>query len=164
MPGIIFISVWAEGWKAIIIQLTDKKTIGISMYQITDEEFEQVIEETLKEMPAEFIDALENICIVAEDEPSPSDLMSVQRRNNPNGPTGITRRGELLGLYHGINIQKRGTHYAMVEPDMITIFKGPHERVSTSREDIFERISKTVIHEIGHYFGLDDKRLREMGY
>ena len=131
------------------------------MFEITDEEFEQAIEDTLRDMPSEFIDAMENICIVAENEPSASDLMTVQRRKNANG---VQVRGELLGLYHGVNILKRGPHYGMVEPDMITIFKRPHERISYSREEVLERVSKTVIHEIGHYFGLDDKRLREMGY
>ena len=131
------------------------------MYQITDEEFEQAIENALEAIPDEFTDALENVCIVAEDEPTPADFASVR---DPKYPTGTRRGTELLGLYHGVNIQRRSIYYEMVEPDMITIFKGPHERVCNSYEQLITQIAKTVIHEIGHYFGLDDKRLHEIGY
>ena len=131
------------------------------MYEISDEEFEQAIENAIEAIPSEFIDDLENVCIVAEDEPSPQDFAAIK---DPKYPTGTKRHGELLGLYHGINITRRSIYYDMVEPDMITIFKGPHERVCNSYEQIITQIAKTVIHEIGHYFGLDDDRLHEIGY
>ena len=73
--------------------------------------------------------------------------------------------GELFGLYEGIALTERGEDYGMCPvPDVITIFKGPHERSFDSREEVVEEIGKTVIHEIGHYFGLDDDKLYEMGY
>ena len=131
------------------------------MYEISEEEFEQAIENAIEAIPDEFIDALENVCIVAEDEPTPADFAAVR---DPKHPTGTERHGELLGLYHGISMTRRTEYYEMVEPDMITIFKGPHERVSYTYEQIITQIAKTVIHEIGHYFGLDDDRLHEIGY
>lgn len=72
---------------------------------------------------------------------------------------------ELFGLYEGIALTERGEDYGMCPvPDVITIFKGPHERSFDSREQVVQEIGKTVIHEIGHYFGLDDDKLYEMGY
>lgn len=131
------------------------------MYEISEEEFEQAIENAVEAIPSKFLDQMENVCIVAEDEPSPEDFATVR---NPKYPTGTRRGVELLGLYHGVNITRRSEYYQMVEPDMITIFKGPHERVCNSYEQLITQIAKTVIHEIGHYFGLDDDRLHEIGY
>ena len=131
------------------------------MYEISDEEFEMAIDNAVEAIPQKFLDQMENVCIVAEDEPLPEDFATIR---NPKYPTGTKRRGELLGLYHGVNITRRSEYYQMVEPDMITIFKGPHERVCNSYEQIITQIAKTVIHEIGHYFGLDDARLHEIGY
>ena len=70
----------------------------------------------------------------------------------------------LLGLFDGLSIVERADGYDDDLPDVITIFKGPHERCFDSREEVVEEIGKTVIHEIGHYFGIDDDRLYEMGY
>ena len=131
------------------------------MYQISEEEFEQAIENAIEAIPSKFVKDLENVTIVAEDEPTPAHFAAI---TNPKYPTGTKRHGELLGLYHGINITRRSEFYQMVEPDMITIFKGPHERVCNSYEQIITQIAKTVIHEVGHYFGLDDDRLHEIGY
>ena len=71
---------------------------------------------------------------------------------------------ELLGLYDGVSLPDRADGYDGDVPDVITVFKGPHERCFGSRAEIVEEIGKTVVHEIGHYFGIDDARLYEMGY
>ena len=71
---------------------------------------------------------------------------------------------ELLGLYDGVSLPDRADGYDSDVPDVITVFKGPHERCFGSRAEIVEEIGKTVVHEIGHYFGIDDARLYEMGY
>ena len=131
------------------------------MYEISTEEFGMAIDNAIEAIPSKFLDQMENVCIVAEDEPTAADFASI---TNPKYPTGTKRHGELLGLYRGINITRRSIYYDMAEPDMITIFKGPHERVCNSYEQIITQIAKTVIHEVGHYFGLDDKRLHEIGY
>ena len=131
------------------------------MYTMTGEEFEQAIEDALDEMPEQFLDALDNIVIIAEDEP---DEYHLSAGEDPETLAGAYQEGELLGLYEGVNLVERADGYEMDAPDVITFFKGPHERLFETREEIVPEIGKTVIHEIGHYFGIDDERLEEMGY
>lgn len=69
----------------------------------------------------------------------------------------------MLGFYDGIPLTERDGYYDAVIPDMIYVFKGPHERSFGSRERIVEEIRKTVAHEVGHYFGLDDAELYRLG-
>ena len=123
------------------------------MYQMTDEEFEQAAEEALEALPEQFVSALDNVAIIIEDEPTESQ--DVQGAG--------THTGEVLGYYDGIPLTERDGGYDFVVPDVIYIFKGPHERSFNTRERIVEEIGKTVAHEIGHYFGLDDEELRRLG-
>ncbi len=125
------------------------------MFPMTDEEFEGAVQEALDGMPDQFMDALENVAIMVQDEPEPYQLEELGTEGEP---------GELLGLYEGVNLLERADGYDMDLPDVITIFKGPHERLFSSRDEVVSQARKTVIHEIGHYFGLDDDRLHEMGY
>ena len=70
-----------------------------------------------------------------------------------------------MGLYSGIAMTERGDYYGYGEfPDTITIFKGPHERMGLSHADTIEEIRRTVVHEIAHYFGMDEEQVDEMGY
>lgn len=131
------------------------------MYLMSDEEFENVIEEALETIPEKFLEALENVAIVMEDEP---DDYHFETLDEPESLGGSLYEDELLGLYDGIPLTERDGYYDGDIPDVITIFKGPHERSFGSREEVVEEIGKTVIHEIGHYFGIDDERLHEMGY
>lgn len=125
------------------------------MFPMTDEEFEGAVQEALDGMPDQFMDALENVAIMVQDEPEAYQLEELGAEDAP---------GELLGLYEGVNLLERADGYDMDLPDVITIFKGPHERLFSSRDEVVSQARKTVIHEIGHYFGLDDDRLHEMGY
>lgn len=130
------------------------------MYRMTDDEFEAAIEEALDLLPERFVAALDNIGVCMEDEPSEEQLAY-------GGWGTETEAGELLGLYEGLSITERGAGYgefAMDLPDLITVFKGPHERSFDSRGEVVGEIRKTVIHEIGHYFGLDEEQLERMGY
>lgn len=131
------------------------------MYRMSDEEFESVIEEALESIPERFLEALENVAIVMEDEPGEYHLDALEA---PDSLGASYFDDELLGLYDGIPLTERDDYYDGDIPDVITIFKGPHERSFASREQMVEEIGKTVIHEIGHYFGIDDERLYEMGY
>ncbi len=124
------------------------------MFQMSDEEFEGAVQEAIDGIPARFMDALDNVAIMVQDEPDPSQRDAV----------GTSAHGELLGLYEGVSLPERAEGYELDAPDVITIFKGPHERAFRGRYEIVEQVRKTVIHEIGHYFGLDDERLHEMGY
>ena len=108
---------------------------------ISDDEFERAIEQVLDDLPERFARVLENVGIVVADEPNERELATM---SNPCG--------ELLGLYGG------------VMPDVITLFKGPHERVCSTQAELRQRIRKTVLHEIGHFFGFDDEYLHSHGY
>lgn len=132
------------------------------MYQMTEDEFEDAVQEAIDNMPDQFLDSMENVAIVVADEPTDEELY----RLDENGESAGVREGdEVLGLYEGVSITERTfADYEGEVPDVITIFKGPHERCFHSREEIVAQVQKTVIHEIGHYFGLDDARLHEMGY
>lgn len=139
------------------------------MDHITDEEFETAIADALDEMPPQFADAMENVAVVMADEPSEEELDELDENGKPAGTRANTpnleEEDELLGLYTGVPITERyfGEYEGEV-PDVITIFKGPHERCFLEHDRILAQVKRTVIHEIGHYFGLDDARLHEMGY
>jgi predicted Zn-dependent protease with MMP-like domain len=76
----------------------------------------------------------------------------------------IERPGSLLlGLYHGIPLTKRGEFYNLVAPDKISIYQEHIEAVCESDDEVREQVRKTVLHELGHYFGIDDDRLHELG-
>lgn len=124
------------------------------MMTISDKEFDRAVQDAVKLVPDKFKKVLENIAITVAPEPSPEQLKEMTHG-----------QGELLGLYQGIPITQRGpSSYAGVLPDVITIFKGPHERVCSDYRQLVVQIEKTVLHEIGHYFGFDDAYLHSHGY
>ncbi|WP_101722436.1 metallopeptidase family protein [Eggerthella timonensis] len=131
------------------------------MHRMTDSEFESAVEEALERIPERFLDALENVAVVVEDEPNDYHLDAL---DDPDCLGASMVDDELLGLYDGVSLPDRADGYDGDIPDVITVFKGPHERCFGSREEVVEEIGKTVVHEIGHYFGIDDARLHEMGY
>ena len=131
------------------------------MHRMTDSEFESAVEEALGCIPERFLDALENVAVVVEDEPNDYHLETLEE---PDCLGASVCDNELLGLYDGVSLPDRADGYDSDVPDVITVFKGPHERCFGSRAEIVEEIGKTVVHEIGHYFGIDDARLYEMGY
>ena len=126
------------------------------MAQLTDEEFEAAVQDALDSIPDEFLDELENVAIVVADEPEMDDY---------EGDGLFTEEGELLGLYDGIALTERDSGYGAGDcPDTITIFKGPHERLSGGKAEILEEVRRTVVHEIAHYFGMDEDQVDDMGY
>jgi len=121
---------------------------------MSEEEFDRIVEEAIDNLPDEFRDALEEIEIVVDEEPSRDQLAKTR--------TG--RRYSLLGLYEGVPLEKRSVFQATHLPDRITLFRRSIEEFCRTREDMVDQIQRTLLHEIGHYFGLNDKRLRELGY
>jgi predicted Zn-dependent protease with MMP-like domain len=95
---------------------------------------------------------MENVDVVIEDRASP-DLLSEMDLRSPS---------DLLGLYQGVPIDRRGFYYGNVLPDKITLFQIPIESTCHTKEEIEEKVRGVVIHEVGHYFGLDDERLEEL--
>lgn len=115
-------------------------------------DFQNLVAEALDELPRRFRRCLRNIAVVVEREPSQELLEDM----------GLWPNGTLLGLYQGIPLPHRGHSYGNVLPDRITIFQKPIEAMGRTRQEIKEAVKETVIHEIGHYFGLDDERLEEL--
>lgn len=126
------------------------------MVRLSDEEFEAAVQDAIDSIPDEFLDELENVAIVIADEPEDEDF---------EGDGYYTEDGDLLGLYDGLALTERDSGYGLGDyPDTITIFKGPHERLEGSREGVLEEVRMTVVHEIAHYFGMDEEQVDEMGY
>lgn len=127
------------------------------MVSLSDEEFESAVQGAIDALPDEFFDELENVAILLADEPQDDDF---------EGDGYYTDEGDLLGLYDGVALTERGDWYGAGNdyPDTITIFKGPHERLSEDRAVVLEEIRKTVVHEIAHYFGMDEDQVSDMGY
>lgn len=118
------------------------------------ERFEKLVRETLDGLPREFKEKLDNIEIVVEDYPDP-ELRKQMKLRSPL---------EILGLYQGIPLRRRGSYYSSVLPDRIIIYQKPIERLCRNDSEVAESVRRVVLHEIGHYFGLDDKRLRELRF
>ncbi|MFA5730041.1 MAG: metallopeptidase family protein [Candidatus Paceibacterota bacterium] len=113
------------------------------------ERFEQLVNEGIKDIPQKFLDKLDNVGIVIEDEPTLEQLKKLKIRKNY----------VLFGLYEGIPKTARW-NYADVLPDKITIFKNPIEESAQSDEEIKKIVKETVWHEIAHHFGMDEKEVR----
>ena len=114
---------------------------------LTRSEFERVVSEALDSLPKRFADLIRNVAIAIEDEPDDGDLERLGGANS-----------ELLGIYRGVALTNR-THDPPLLPDEIAIFRGPINRVTRTRDEAIEQVRKTVLHEIGHYFGLEDEEL-----
>jgi predicted Zn-dependent protease with MMP-like domain len=119
---------------------------------LTQAEFERVVGEALESLPQRFAALVENVVIAVEDEPTADDLESIE--GDADGDS------ELLGIYRGVALTER-THDAPLLPDEIAIFRGPINRVARTREEAVYEVRETVIHELGHYFGLDDDEMPE---
>jgi len=115
--------------------------------------FEKLVNEAIEELPSEFRERLENVVIIVEDGPS-QDLL--ERMEIPPEDT-------LLGLYEGTPLTERGFD-APLYPDRIWIFQQPIEEECDTEDEIREEIKTTIVHEVAHFFGLDDDYLEDLGY
>ena len=122
-------------------------------WRISKEQFERLVEEAVAHIPERFAQALENIVIVVEDEPSDDDLDLLDE------PDEFEEDDELLGIYRGVPLPDRSWSDPGALPDQIAIFRGPILRISETRNDAIDEIRDTGIHEIGHYFGLEDDEM-----
>jgi predicted Zn-dependent protease with MMP-like domain len=122
---------------------------------MTRADFGTLVREAVDALPEEFVRRLENVEIVIEDEPDPDLLRSLGMDS---------RRETLFGLYQGVPLHLRGTSYHGALPDKISIFYRPLVHAYRSPEQLRMQVRQTVIHEIGHFFGLDDETIRDLGY
>jgi predicted Zn-dependent protease with MMP-like domain len=116
---------------------------------MTREDFQRYVDEALATIPPKFREALQNIAIVVEDVPTPDLLAEV----------GIEPPDTLLGLYQGTPLTERPWAHGNALPDKITIFQLPIEEASDDEDDLVVAIGETLIHEIGHYFGLSEEEI-----
>lgn len=126
---------------------------GFVEQKFSPEEFEALVVQALDGLPEFFQEKLQNVEVVVSDRPTPAERRSV----------GL-RPGQLLfGLYQGIPLTKRTSHYGMVLPDKITIFRLPIEQVCRTPAEVVATVQRVVRHELAHHFGISDDRLRELG-
>lgn len=115
------------------------------MLDVTSDQFERLVAEALDSIPPDLASMVENVVVLVEDD-APEDAP------------------DLLGLYEGTPLPERDEWYAGVLPDTIRLFRNPILAVCESLEDVVEEVRITVVHEIAHYFGIDDERLHELGW
>jgi predicted Zn-dependent protease with MMP-like domain len=111
--------------------------------------FEALVESALKQLPRPFKEKMANIAVVVEDWADEATLEEM----------GIEPPDTLYGLYRGIDITRRDTSYGNVLPDTIHIYQGPIEEDCEDEAQMAELVRDVVIHEVGHYFGLDDETM-----
>jgi predicted Zn-dependent protease with MMP-like domain len=123
-------------------------------HRVSRDEFAALVEEALGELPAEFARFLEEVPVEVRDRPSPRQLQAA----------GADTEGLLLGLYTGRPRTRRSVEDSGHMPDVIYIFQEPIEAVSRSRADLIRQVRITVLHEIGHHFGMSEEDLERLGY
>lgn len=122
------------------------------MLEISDDDYEQLINASMDELPQEYITRLNNVAITYEDESSPEQRTKLK----------LNCHQTLYGLYEGIPLTKRNSNYSMVLPDKITLFKLPMLHSSRDLADLKEQVKRTLWHEIAHYYGLDHDRIHSL--
>ena len=113
------------------------------------QQFEAVVFDVMDSLPGWVHDALHNIEVLIEDAPD--------AEQDPEGEG-------LLGLYTGLPLPERGVDYAGELPDIVYIFRLPHLEMALPEDELRQEIAKTLIHEIAHYFGIDDDHLDDIGW
>jgi predicted Zn-dependent protease with MMP-like domain len=116
--------------------------------------FERLVAQAVESLPPRFLRRLENVEVVVEGEPTQEEL----------DHAGVEPGGTLLGLYQGVPQIERGSWYGNMLPDRIVIYQRPIEETARNRREIREEIRITLMHEIGHHFGLGEEELSEAGY
>jgi predicted Zn-dependent protease with MMP-like domain len=112
------------------------------MIEVPRARFEEMVAEALDTLPPELGRLMRNVAVVVEDGTDP----------------------HLLGLYHGVPLTERSSDYSAVLPDKITIFRKAICAVCDTEDDVVDEVRTTVVHEVGHHFGIDDARLHELGW
>ena len=113
------------------------------MVYVAPERFEAMVGEALDGLPAKLGRLMRNVAVTVEHD---------------EGPAG------LLGLYRGVPLTRRTTQYAGALPDRITIYRQAICAICRTDLDVIEQVRRTVVHEVGHHFGIDDTRLHELGW
>ena len=115
-------------------------------------EFERLVEQAFESLPDQFKGLLDNVVVLIEDWPDAEMLKSL----------GMDDDETLFGLYEGDPLTSYGRDFGMTEPDRIYIFKGPLEEVCETPEELIDEVRKTVLHEVGHFFGLNEGQVEHL--
>ena len=121
---------------------------------LSRQEFRRLVSQAIASLPPQVIERLQNVEVVVNDWPTREELTMA----------GIEPPETLFGLYTGTPLTERGTSYGMVLPDKITLYQRSIEEVCRTKRQVQEQIRTTLMHEIGHYFGLSEDELEEAGY
>jgi len=119
---------------------------------MTRRQFEALVERAMKRLPKAFKEKIANVVVVVEDWPDDETLDEM----------GIEPPDTLYGLYRGVDLTHRDSGYGNVMPDTVTIYQGPIEEDCEDEAEMAQLVRETVIHEIGHYFGLDDETMHRI--
>jgi predicted Zn-dependent protease with MMP-like domain len=119
---------------------------------VTRRQFEALVDKALRKLPKKFRQRISNIAVVVEDWADDETLAEM----------GIEPPDTLYGLYRGIDLTRRDSSYGNVMPDVITIYQGPIEEDAADEQEMADIVRETVVHELGHYFGLDDETLHRI--
>lgn len=117
-------------------------------------DFARALREALLELPPMFRDALANVAVVVEEGPS-DDLLD---------ELGVPADDTLYGFYHGVPLPERSVQDSGLLPDKISVYRGPLMEDFPDRNELCRQIRITLLHEIGHYFGMDEEELSRLGY
>jgi predicted Zn-dependent protease with MMP-like domain len=123
-------------------------------HRVSKAKFGELVERALAELPAQFAAHLEEVPVELRDRPTPKQLKSV----------GLGRRELLLGLYDGVPLSDRSVEQSGIRPAVIYLFQEDIEIASDDEQDLVEQVRTTVLHEIGHHFGMGEDELDELGY
>jgi predicted Zn-dependent protease with MMP-like domain len=123
-------------------------------YRVSKPHFDQLVEQALDELPEPFAEFLGEVPIEVRDRPTPAQLKKV----------GIRKDSLLLGLYEGRPLTTRSVEDSGRMPDVIYIFQESIQWVCDNEQELVEQVRKTVLHEIGHHFGMDEDDLSKLGY
>ncbi len=123
-------------------------------YRVSKSLFAELVQKALADLPAEFAEFLEEVPVEIRDRPAPEQLKRL----------GLGRNQLLLGLYQGRPRTRRSVLDSGTLPDVIYIFQEDIEMVCRSEEELVRQVRTTVLHEIGHHFGMSEKDLEDLGY
>ncbi len=113
--------------------------------ELPEERFDELMDEALSSLPGKFLENLDNVIIVVEDEPEDGS--------------------DVLGWYEGTALTERDTSYGLGHlPDRVVLFRGPLTRMCADEDDLRDEIEITLVHELGHYHGIDEERLHQLGW
>ena len=123
-------------------------------YHVSKQRFAKLVEEALAKLPQPFAEHLEEVSVEIKDRPTAKQLKGA----------GLEEDELLLGLYVGHPMTERSVEHSGMLPDVIYIFQEDVELVSNNENELVEEVRVTVLHEIGHHFGMDEGDLDELGY